>query len=231
MTLNIDRHKMILVSILKDIYTDNTVGPILGFKGGTAAFLFYGLERFSVDLDFDLLDPEREQYVFERLEHILSKHSAIKAMRQKRFTIFFELSYADGERNIKVEINNRAFGSKYDIANYFGISMKVMSKEDMFANKIVAMYERLGRTNRDIYDVWFFLSKHWPVNKAIVEKRTDMTFKEFLAACIGKIEKLSDRTILSGMGELLDAKQKAWAKAKLKTEILFYLKVMQSNEK
>jgi predicted nucleotidyltransferase component of viral defense system len=226
MTLNIDRHKTVLLSILKNIYTDNSIGPILGFKGGTAAFLFYGLERFSVDLDFDLLDPEEGQHVFERLERILSAHGTIKIKRQKHFTIFFEVSYAEGERNIKVEVNNRAFGSRYQVANYFGISMKVMLKEDMFGHKIVAMYERLGKTNRDIYDVWYFLNKHWTINKVIVEKRTGMTFKEFLAACIGKIEKLADRTILSGMGELLDAKQKAWAKAKLKTEILFYLKVI-----
>ncbi len=35
----------------KDIYTDPMIGPILGFKGGTAVYLFYNLNRFSVDLD------------------------------------------------------------------------------------------------------------------------------------------------------------------------------------
>ena len=53
--LDTDRHKNILIKILKDIYTDNTIGPILGFKGGTAAYLFYDLPRFSVDIDFDLI--------------------------------------------------------------------------------------------------------------------------------------------------------------------------------
>ena len=54
--LNTKEHKNILVRIVKDIYTDNTLGPLLGFKGGTAAMLLYELDRFSVDLDFDLLD-------------------------------------------------------------------------------------------------------------------------------------------------------------------------------
>ena len=231
MALNIDKHKSVLVSILKDIYTDNTIGPILGFKGGTAAFLFYDLGRFSVDLDFDLLNSEKELYVFERMEKILTSHGTIKTKRQKHFTLFFELSYADGDHNIKVEINNRSFGSKYEVTNYFGISMKVMVKEDMFANKLVAMYERLGRTNRDIYDVCFFLQKHWPINKAIVEKRTNVTFKDFLTTSIEKLEKMPDRGILAGMGELLDAKQKAWAKARLKSETLFFLKMMLGDEK
>jgi predicted nucleotidyltransferase component of viral defense system len=231
MTLPIDKHKTILVSILKDIYTDSTIGPILGFKGGTAAFLFYDLGRFSVDLDFDLLDPEKEEFVFERMDRILASHGTIKTQRRKHYTIFFELSYADDDHNIKIEINRRDFGSTYEVLNYFGIAMKVMAKADMFGHKLVAMYERLGRTNRDIYDVWFFLQKHWPINQEIVEKRTNLPFKDFLVTCIAKLEKMPDRNILAGMGELLDAKQKAWAKAKLKTETLLFLKVMVSHEK
>jgi predicted nucleotidyltransferase component of viral defense system len=35
----------------------------------------------------------------------------------------------------------------------------------MFAHKLVAMYERIGKTSRDIYDVWFFLSERFPINK------------------------------------------------------------------
>lgn len=230
MTLHIDQHKTILVSILKDIYTDSAIGAILGFKGGTAAFLFYDLGRFSVDLDFDLLDPAKEAFVAERLERIMARYGTIKAKRQKRYTIFFELSYADEDHNIKIEVNRREFGSQYEVLNYFGIAMKVMTKQDMFAHKLVAMYERLGKTNRDIYDVWFFLQQRWPINRDIVEKRTNMPFKEFLATCIAKLEKLPDRNILAGMGELLEANQKVWAKTKLKTETLFLLKVLQNHK-
>ena len=144
------------IKILKDIYTDNTIGPVLGFKGGTAAFLFYKLKRFSVDLDFDLLELKKEDYVFERIEKIISAYGQIKTKRKKHYTLFFELSYADRDHNIKVEINRRNFGSRYEVVNYLGISMKVMLQQDMFANKLVAMYERLERTNRDMFDVWFF---------------------------------------------------------------------------
>src|SRR3989338_1433291 len=140
--LNTEKHKGILIRILKDIYTDNTLGPVLGFKGGTAALLFYGLGRFSVDLDFDLLDPEQEDYVFARVGRIITAYGKVKEQRKKRFTLFYELSYSEADRNIKVEINRRNFGSKYDVMNYFCISMKVIVKEDMFANKLAALYER-----------------------------------------------------------------------------------------
>lgn len=231
MALDISKHKNILIRILKDIYTDSTIAPLLGFKGGTAAYMFHSLNRFSVDLDFDLLDDSKEDYVFERIEKIVSVYGKIKSKRKKRFTLFFELSYAEEDHNIKVEINRRKFGSKYELAAYFGISMKVMVKEDMFANKIVAMYERLDKTNRDIFDVWFFLQKNWPINKDLVAKRTNMTFKNFIQECISTLEKMHDRKILDGIGELLDSKQKAWAKAKLRTETVFLLKLMLSNEK
>jgi predicted nucleotidyltransferase component of viral defense system len=59
MSLNIPTHKTVLFQILKDIYSDSLLAPFLGFKGGTAAVMFYGLDRFSVDLDFDLLNKER----------------------------------------------------------------------------------------------------------------------------------------------------------------------------
>lgn len=229
--LNVEKHKGILIRILKDIYTDNTLGPVLGFKGGTAALLFYGLSRFSVDLDFDLLDSEQEDYVFERVGKIVGVYGKIKEQKKKHFTMFYELSYSQTDHNVKVEINRRNFGSKYEVMNYFGISMKVMMKEDMFANKMAALYERVERANRDIFDVWFFLQNSWPINKELVEKRLSMTFKESVAKCIEKLEKVPGRAILSGMGELLDAKQKVWAKAKLKTEALFLLKVMLDNEK
>ena len=36
-----EKHKSIMIRILKDIYTDNSLGKFLGFKGGTMAYLFY----------------------------------------------------------------------------------------------------------------------------------------------------------------------------------------------
>ena len=234
MTLNTTTHKNILIKILKNIYTDSTIGPLLGFKGGTAVYLFYNLNRFSVDLDFDLLNVEKEDYVFEQIKKILKNYGTIKEAEKKRFNLFYVLAYDDkvlGAQNIKVEINRREFGSKYEVKSYLGISMKVMVQEDMFAHKFCAMYERIGKTNRDIFDVWYFLQNEWPVNKKIVEERTKMSFKEFLQKCLDSLEKMTDQNILSGMGELLDAKQKDWVKSKLRTETIFLMKLALDNEK
>lgn len=224
--LNKIEHKNILLQILKDIYSDTSISPFLGFKGGTAAYLFYGLDRFSVDLDFDLLDESKEEIVFSRIENIIKNYGQIKDVRKKRYNLFFLVSYKDKSQNIKIEINRRMFNSKYELKSYLGISMLVMVREDMFAHKLVAMYERIGKTNRDIYDARFFLKNNWPINKKIVEDRTDMAFDQFLRKSIAELEKIENVNILSGIGELLDEKQKDWVKKNLKNEVIFLLKLL-----
>ncbi|MBM3257610.1 MAG: nucleotidyl transferase AbiEii/AbiGii toxin family protein [Candidatus Nealsonbacteria bacterium] len=234
MALDTAKHKNILIKILKDIYSDSTIGPILGFKGGTAAILFYNLDRFSVDLDFDLLNAKKEDYVFERVKSILENYGKLKQTRKKRFNLFYVLSYDQKSihaQNIKVEINRREFGSKYDVKSFLGISMQVMVREDMAAHKLCAMYERIGKTNRDIYDAYFFLARDWPINKKIIEERMSMSYKEFLQKAIVAMEKFSDRDILGGVGELLTEKQKDWIRINLKKETIFLLKAKLESEK
>ena len=77
MTLDHAQHKNILIKILKDVFTNPNIGPVMGFKGGTAAMLFYGLNRFSVDLDFDLLDISKEDSVIDELKKILEEYDGM----------------------------------------------------------------------------------------------------------------------------------------------------------
>lgn len=223
------KHKNILIQILKDICTETAISPFLGFKGGTAVYLFYGLDRFSVDLDFDLLDTTKENIVFKHVEKILAAYGTIKDSRKKKNSLFFLLSYEAEAHNIKVEINLRSFGSRFEIKSYLGIPIQVMVKEDMAAHKLVAMLERMGKTNRDIYDVWFFLKNRWPIHWEIVKQRTKISPKEFLPKCILALEQLSNRNILSGIGELLNEKQKGWVKANLKADTVFLLKALETS--
>src|SRR3989344_7431570 len=101
--LNPTLHRNILIQILKRIYSHPLLGPNLGFKGGTAAMLFYGLPRFSVDLDFDLLDPNKKEVVFQRLKEIVPKYGTLIESSDKHYTLLFILSYKKGERSLKVE--------------------------------------------------------------------------------------------------------------------------------
>jgi predicted nucleotidyltransferase component of viral defense system len=231
MTLDYPKHKNILLQILKDIFSDTSLSPYLGFKGGTAALMFYGLTRNSVDIDLDLLDETKEQEVFEGIKKIAMGYGNVVDSRIKRFNLVTVISYDLRSQNIKIEVNRRNFGSKYELKTLLGISMQVMVREDMFANKLMAMYERIGKTSRDVYDVYFFAKNNWPINRKLVEDRARMPFKDVLAKCVGLLETMDNRHILDGLGEMLTEPQKDWARAKLRTETVFLLKAWLESEK
>jgi len=225
MTLDYSKHKNILLQILKDIYSDTSIATHLGFKGGTAALLFYDLNRHSVDLDFDLLDESKEALVFEKIQKITASYGTITDSHIKKFNLLNVISYAPGAQKIKVEVNRRNFGSHYELKTLLGISMLVMVEADTYAHKLMAMYERVGKTSRDIFDVYYFEKKGWDINKTIVEDRSVWAFRDTLMKCVELLEKMDNKHILDGLGELITDPQKDWARAKLKEETIFLLKL------
>jgi predicted nucleotidyltransferase component of viral defense system len=231
MTLDFAKHKNIMLQILKEIFSDTSLSPYLGFKGGTAALMFYSLTRNSIDIDLDLFDENKKQDVFEKIQKIASGFGKIVDSKIKSFNLITVISYDLESQNIKIEINRRTFGSKYELKTLLGISMLVMVKEDMFANKLMAMYERIGKTSRDVYDVYFFAKNNWPINRVLVEDRAGAPFKEVLDKCILLVEKMDNRHILDGLGEMLSESQKDWVRAKLRIDTIFLLKAWLESEK
>jgi hypothetical protein len=73
--------------------------------------------------------------------------------------------------------------------------------------------------------VWFFLKNRTQINKGIVENRAQMPFNELVKKCIEQLDRLNNRRILFGLGELLTPNQKDWAKAKLRGETIALLQL------
>ena len=221
---NINKHKFFLMQILKDIYSDIELANSLGFKGGTALMFFYDLPRFSVDLDFNLLDLTKEKTVYEKVRRILLKYGKIFDEALKFYGPIIVLDYGVGERKLKVEISNRQWKNQYERKNLLGINMEVMVAPDMFAHKLCALLDREELTNRDIFDSWFFMQKQMPINKEIVETRMEMSLADYIQKCINHLEKMSDRGILNGLGELMDEDMKKFVRTKLRTETISLLR-------
>lgn len=229
--LNKEKHQLIMGQILKDIYTDVSVAPLLGFKGGTCAHFFYNLPRFSVDLDFDLfeVDENNQMMVFEKITEVLNKYGKIKDKHIKRFTIFALLSYGDEDHNIKIEVNVRKLVANikenYEMKEYLGISMLAAKKNYLFGGKLVALTLRSETAMRDIYDIHYFAKNNWDINAEIIRNLTGKSVKEHLADCIAFIEKIKDSQIMHRLGELIGSeKEKVWVKNNLKTDTIFLLK-------
>lgn len=222
--MDINKHKYFLLQILKDIYSDVELANLLGFKGGTALMFFYDLPRFSVDLDFNLLDKAKEELVYNKIRKILLKYGKIFDEAIKFYGIVIVLDYGLGERKLKIEISNRDFGDHYEIKNLLGINIKVLVQPDMFAHKLCALLDRNELTNRDIFDCWFFLQKKSSVNKTIVEKRMEISLDDYLQRCIDTLENVSDKGLLNGLGELTTPEIKNFVRTKLRIETISLLR-------
>jgi len=222
--IDLNKHKFLLIQILKDIYSDIELSNCLGFKGDTALMFFYDLPRFSVDLDFNLLDKEQEDLVYKKVRKILLKYGEIHDEAKKYYGPLVVLNYGYGERKLKVEISNRTFKNHYEIKNLLGINVKVMVQEDLFAHKLCALLDRDSVTNRDIFDCWFFMEKRTPINKYIVEDRMKMPLTKYLQQCIDLLESMSDKGLLHGLGELMDSSMKKFVQTKMKSETISLLK-------
>jgi len=225
--VDINKHKLFLFRILKDIYDDKGLSGILGFKGGTALMFFYDLPRFSVDLDFNLLNIEKEAWVYEKIREILLKHGSIHDEAKKFYGIVSVLNYGAGERKLKVEISNRSFNDRYEIKNLLGVNMPVMVASDMFAHKLCALLDRSILTNRDIFDCWYFMNNKTALSQSIVETRMGCSLAEYLQKCIDMLEGMSDKGMLNGLGELMDEDLKKFVRTKLRTETISHLKFYQ----
>lgn len=227
--LNRQKHEVIMKSILVDIYSDNLLAVNLVFKGGTACYLFHGLPRFSVDLDFNLLNLNLIEEVFEKINKIAGKYGKIERPFIKRYTIFTLSAYEKNLQKVKIEISIRKPEEEnyYEIKNFMGVSVLIMKKEVMFANKLVALSTRNHLANRDLFDSHWFFSRtgDWNIDEKLVEIKTGKKFPDYLEYLANFVDKnFKEATILDGLGELITAKQKDWVKKNLKKDLIFSLK-------
>jgi len=227
MKLDKNMHKKIMLKILADISADAFLVNNLGFKGGTACYFLYGLDRFSVDLDFDSLDAEKDELIREKLLKILIRYGIIKTKT------IIKLKYLDEYQSLKIDLSTRHDinqKNSYEIKDIVsGISIKVLKKEDMFAHKLIALtsrgfdetYNDTIVANRDLYDINYFFKKMWTFNKDIVLLHTKKTINEYLQYSIDFIEKnVNEKNILARLGELVDDQKREWIRKNLKKEVI-----------
>jgi predicted nucleotidyltransferase component of viral defense system len=220
--LQIQKHEQILKNLLRDIYTKPNLQSSLAFKGGTCLYMFYGLDRFSVDLDFNLLAQELDNSL---LTDIIQKHLTITDSTNKHFTWLWIGSYEKAAQKIKIEVSKRTYPDSYINKDLYGLTIPIMEPSCMLAHKLCAITDRPKMQNRDLYDAHFMFTQNFEINEEIIKLRTNKTLQEYLAVLIEFIEtRTNEHNILEGLGELLTDAQKDKARSTLKRDILFDLK-------
>lgn len=216
-------HRRFLVTLLVEIF--KKVNSKIAFKGGTCAALFYNLNRFSFDLDFDILEVFTHDDI-DVLKNIFSKEGTIKDFYDKFHTVFFLFDYGKYYPNIKIEFNKRIWNSNnYKTVWFMGVKMKIINEATLLTNKLVALSDRKEPVSRDLFDSYYFLNLRFPVNEALIKERTGKTKKEYLKFLIPFIqEHYNQKNILQGLGQSLDEDQKRWARESLISETIGLIK-------
>ncbi len=227
-------HKSIIFRVLIATLDSSYLAQNLFFKGGTCASMLGFLDRFSVDLDFDIKHKNEISKVRKSLEDIFSQlNLEIKDHSQNTVQYFLKYEAPKNSRNtLKIDAvdepytNNRYQKVLLSDINRYAICQ---TKDSMFANKLVALTDRYQRNRtiagRDLYDIHYFLINSYEFNPQLIEERTGKKAKIYLENLIDFIEdKITQTTINQDLNFLLDYKKFNSIRNTLKQETIALLK-------
>lgn len=227
-------HRAWMLRLLSAIADDRTLMTMLRFKGGTCAAMRNLLDRFSVDLDFDLLSREHIPVARDRLEAIFETlHLVIKDQSKIIPQYFVRYESAEGKRNtIALDITVPPSSSNaYEVVRLPDIDRFIPCHTipTMVAHKLVTPLDRYKRhktiAGRDIYDIHHFLFHGLPWDAAVIEERTGMSPQEFFRALRDFIEKRVTQTVIDqDLNPLLPLDQFQRMRRTLKDETLMLLR-------
>jgi predicted nucleotidyltransferase component of viral defense system len=209
--------KSYLHRLLMEIVDHPLAAQALAFKGGSCAAMLGYLDRFSVDLDFDVLKGADEaelrkifQQIFEKLE--------FQVTLEFDKVLFFQLRYPShpGKRStLKVSASDmRVEANVYKVQYFPEIDRLVNSQtiETMFANKLVAVTDRYTQhqsiAGRDIYDIHHFFVQGYAYRGEVIRERTGLEPGQYLAELMAVIKKhVTQTTINEDLNSLLPNRQ------------------------
>lgn len=227
------RHKNQIFLLLREILKDPFLSQNLMFKGGTYASLRGVLDRFSVDLDFDLPNKEEREKIREICYKIFDKLKlSIKDESKNYLQFFLRYDAPDGGRNtLKLEINDNV--SKYNTYEKVLLEQVNMycnghTLDTMFANKLVACRARFDKNGkiagRDFYDIYKFFLEGLDINKEVVEERMSMDYVEYLKSLISFVNlHLTEKVINQDLNPLMRQEDVDAVLRHLKDSIIMFL--------
>ncbi|MDE3055500.1 MAG: nucleotidyl transferase AbiEii/AbiGii toxin family protein [Verrucomicrobiota bacterium] len=191
------------INAIKEIYQEIALAGLArsdffkqaAFQGGTALRVVHQLRRFSEDLDFVLLKPQKFTWVpfLKAIElefasfgvdlQIKERHQAQGAiktafLKEDSFARILELTYdrlpSDGQKiMIKLEIDTHPpEGSDFETAYLtypYPFSILLQDLPSLFATKCHAILCRKYEKGRDWFDFLWYLSKNTPINALLLK--------------------------------------------------------------
>ena len=181
-----------LQSEILAVVFNSKFGSHISFLGGTCLRFIHKIERFSEDLDFDLIKDgldydELAVFIRKKLKELgfvsdvtVKKTENIIIINVKFSQVMKEMALSsldDQKLKIKFEIDPTPYENiRYETKQIFayGKSFNIISNtlETLFAQKILAIVSRPYQKGRDFYDlVWFLSQKNIEPNYEIFKEK------------------------------------------------------------
>ena len=199
-------HKAQLFRLLVEIIDNEDISSQLCFKGGTCAAMLGFLDRFSVDLDFDLLEGADRKLLRPKF-HQVFRGLGLGLKDESQTTLQFLLRYearTDERNTIKLDILDQGF--KHNICKAQHLLeidrfMNCQTIETMFANKMVTLLDRYEKNKsiagRDVYDIHHFFLQGYSYRPEVIKERRGAEVGDFLKELIEFIEQKVTQTIIN----------------------------------
>lgn len=194
------------LEVLERLNSARLLGSLV-FCGGTMLRLCFGLNRFSVDLDFWLARAARTDKLFRELKKVLSAVYIIKDAAPKHKTLLFEVRSRDYPRSLKIEIRREAKKVKAEQAIAYSkyaqsqVFLKVVSLPEMMQAKAAALLQR--REIRDAFDLEFLFKMGLPLDFPAV------TLEKILAL----LDTFTQKDYAVKLGSLLESREREYYRA------------------
>ena len=226
-------HKSYLNRLLMEIIDQPLLAQTLAFKGGSCAAMLGYLDRFSVDLDFDVLE-NADEVVIRRSFHRVFDILGFSVKLEFNNVLFFQLRFPShtGKRNtLKVSASNLSIkANQYKVQYFPEIDRLINSQtiETMFANKLVSLTDRYDQhktiAGRDVYDIHHFFSHGHGYHDEIIRERTGFSALDYFSRLIEFITDHVTQTIINqDLNSLLPNIQFQQVRKILLPETLFML--------
>ncbi len=226
-------HKLYLLRLLTTIVDHPTLALELYFKGGTAAAMQGFLDRFSVDLDFDLAPGGNASDTRQHLVEIFDQLS-LPVDRASTTSLFFSVKYP-APTNARNTIHISVFESVVKANIYqpqylpeINRMVTCQTLETMVANKLVTPLDRWQKheaiAGRDFYDIHHFLSLGYGYEAGVITERSSLTVKEFFGQLAKFVDKNVTQDIINqDLNTLLPFDKFSILRTRLKDELLTLL--------
>jgi predicted nucleotidyltransferase component of viral defense system len=200
-------HKSYMNRILIEIIDNPRLSQYLAFKGGTCAAMLGFLDRFSVDLDFDLLDKTQVAALREEF-HTTFNQFGVTVAKEYDTVLFFQVKYPNENQSkrstLKVSAHDIPVAANDYTVQYFkeiDRLMKSQTIETMFANKLVALTDRYAKhttiAGRDLYDIHHYFVQGYKYKGAVIQERTGLHPKDYFASLISFVHKHITQTVIN----------------------------------